>query len=126
MGDISDPNNTLLVEKGILFWDNSIVDDLKKDFVQLSPDAPNEVGDVVVYFRDLNNNGKLKGKKEMATISHSARVYDVDSEGYTTSVIAKCGQDGISINHPRAPGYYFFKTEHGEIPPDVAYFRRKK
>ena len=35
-----------------------------------------------------------------------ARWYSVDLKGNTTSVISKMGQEGISINHPRAPGFY--------------------
>lgn len=46
----------------------------------------------------------------------------VDKQGNTTLVEGKMGQQGLSKNHPRAPGYY--ETSSGGTPTSRAYFRK--
>ena len=53
-------------------------------------------------------------------IIHSAVVVEVDDEGYTTVVRAKCGESMISENHPDAPYYY---DMYKGTKPCRAYFR---
>ena len=55
------------------------------------------------------------------SIVHSAVVYSVDSNGYTKLVISKRGNEAISINHPRAPGFYQYSNNGLETAR--AYFR---
>ena len=51
-------------------------------FDQLDNNEPNKKGDRVLYYVDSNQNG------------------------YTTVVVSKLGEGGISFNHPRADGFY--------------------
>jgi len=67
---------------------------------------------------DANNNGQYDPGE---TIDHSAVVHKVNENGYTTEVIGKMGQAGISINHPNAPGYY--NTNAAGQTTSRAYFR---
>jgi RHS repeat-associated protein len=85
-------------------WDNTPEDDLKEQrAVQLHSDVRNKPGDKVIYFDDTNNDGKYD---EGEPIYHSAIVSKTDKWGYTVEVTGKMGQNGISTNHPSAPGYY--------------------
>lgn len=112
-GDPSDPRNDPNVPK----WDNN-PDNNISDYTQLNSNDPNKKGDRVIYYTDANGNGKYdKGEN----IEHSAIVNTVDKNGYTTNVIGKMGQGGISINHPRAPGYY--STDGNGNATNRAYFR---
>ena len=67
-----------------------------------------------------NNDSQYNYGEE---IIHSAIVYSVDLKGNTTSVISKMGQEGISINHPRAPGFY---DNYKGYSTSRAYFRKKQ
>lgn len=117
-GDISDPENSLLIQNGITKWDNNPADDIKSTQAkQLSNQDPNKTGDIVIYFLDNNNNGKYDDGE---FIEHSAVVKDVDKDGNTITVIGKMGEDAISENHPAAPGYY--QTD-GDKKVSRAYFR---
>jgi RHS repeat-associated protein len=100
-------------------WDNNPENNMS-DYILLNNNEPNEVDDRVVYYIDNNSDG-LYQKGEH--IVHSAIVWKVDKEGYTTEVISKMGQDGISRNHPRAPGFY--ETHNGQ-KTNRAYFRETK
>jgi hypothetical protein len=119
-------------------WVDDPSDRIEQVAYQLSSDAPNVVGDRVIYYVDMDGNGQYdKGE----FIFHSAIVVEVDSEGYTTLVKAKLGQYGIYANHPAAPGYYDraivpygYKDKSGRISmrwidlgsTKRAYFRMKK
>ena len=105
-------------------WDNSPADDIiEQGAVQLGANENNIPGDKVIYYYDKNGNGVYDAGE---FIAHSAVVQTVDEEGYTTTVIGKMGEDGISVNHPCAPGYYEGETNRktGEFTPySRAYFR---
>ncbi len=124
-GDASDPANRELVKIGAKKWDNDPTNNMKK-YKQLDPNAPNQAGDKVVYYVDENNNGKFdKGKDK---VIHSATVVKADGAGNPELVRGKMGQDGLSTNHPRAPGYYD-KAENkkgDEVSTSRAYFRKKE
>lgn len=97
-------------------WDNS-PDNNMSGFKQLDKNEPNVKEDRVLYYVDIDKNGKYdKGEP----IAHSAVVFEVDNNGYSKTVISKMGADGISINHPDAPSFY--KTFNGEAT-SRAYFR---
>jgi hypothetical protein len=116
-GDPLDPRNADLVAAGITKWDNN-PDNNMNGYFQLDSNDPNKKGDKVIYYTDANGNGKYdKGEN----IEHSAIVNSVDKNGNTTTVIGKMGQNGISINHPRAPGYY--TTDGKGNATSRAYFR---
>ena len=100
-------------------WDNHPENNML-GYTQLNADEPNEVDDRVIYYLDENSDGKYQVGE---FIAHSAIVFQVDKEGYTTEVISKMGQDGISRNHPRAPGFY--DIYNGQ-KTSRAYFRETK
>ncbi|MBP8600443.1 MAG: RHS repeat-associated core domain-containing protein [Candidatus Saccharicenans sp.] len=120
-GDPTDPRNAELVAVGVRKWDQNPDDDIfSQGYRSLDPDAPNKPGDRVLYFVDSNGNGKYdKGEP----IIHSAIVQEVDSQGNTTLVIGKMGEQEISINHPNAPGYYD-KANDKTTPTLRNYFRK--
>ncbi len=70
---------------------------------KLDPNAPNRIGDKVVYGVDSNNNGKL----DPGEIRHSADVIKVDSLGNTQQVLSKEGSSDFVIHHPTSqqPSY---------------------
>jgi hypothetical protein len=115
-GDPTDPGNSR-VSKDYPKWDESPSDDLG-GYKQLGADEPNKSGDRVLYYVDTNNDGQYNDGEP---IPHSAIVREVDKEGNTTVVEAKNGYDGMSKNHPNAPGYYQ-QTHDGETRR--AYFRQ--
>ncbi len=85
-------------------WDNDPADDIKEQRAkQLHSDVRNRVGDKVIYYQDVDGNGKWD---EGEPIAHSAIVREVDKYGNTVTVEGKMGQAGMSVNHPGAPGYY--------------------
>jgi RHS repeat-associated protein len=85
-------------------WDNDPSDDIsQQNGQQLNANYNNKVGDIVIYYQDVDKNGKWSSGEPIA---HSALVKEVDKEGNTLAVEGKMGQAGISINHPSAPGYY--------------------
>lgn len=91
-------------------WDNNPEDDIEaQNAVQLNKDVRNIVGDKVIYFVDKDGDGTWDPSEK---IDHSALVKEIDNQGNTVTVEAKMGQDGMSINHPGAPGYY--EVEIGE------------
>ena len=103
-GDPTDPRNEFPISQGARRWDNFPDDDISEQgYIPLDSDAPNKPGDRVIYYIDKNNNGRWDKTED---IVHSAIVADVDSEGNTTLVIGKMGDQAISFNHPNAPGYY--------------------
>lgn len=119
-GDPKDYRNDALVRAGVTKRDNN-PDGNMSGYKQIDKDEPNKHGDRIIYYSDQNNNGKYdKGEN----IDHSAIVKTVDNKGNTTTVIGKMGQNGISENHPTAPGYYS-KDGQGN-PTSRAYFRSKK
>ena len=102
------------------YWDEDPSNNME-DYFQLYEDEPNIVGDRVIYYQDINGDGiyqKEGALKEFAV--HSAIVWEVDENGNTKNVISKMGRSGLSINHPRAPGFY----EGADIKR--AYFREVK
>ena len=100
-------------------WDNNPADDIKEQHArQLSNNENNITGDRLIYYTDSNNNS-IYDDGEL--ITHSAVVSTVDKDGYTITVTAKLGQDGISENHPDAPGYY--KIDENGNQTSRAYFR---
>ncbi len=117
-GDPTDPGNIGIIELyGLNRWDDNPADDIiSQNYKQLSNDEPNEFGDRVIYYIDMNGDGKYDEGDE---IVHSAVVTTVDKEGYSTTVISKMGASGTSINHPNAPGFYDNETSR-------AYFRNSK
>jgi len=118
-GDPIDPANAGIVAMGVPRWDNDPSNNIiEQGAQQLSSDEANQVGDRVIYYIDANGNGQYD---EGETIEHSAIVNSVDQEGYTTTVIGKMGQNGISVNHPNAPDYYT-TDEYGNLTKR-AYFR---
>jgi hypothetical protein len=121
-GDPNDPEYPLMLKIGIPKWDNSPANNIKEQRVQqLGTDEPNEVGDKVIYYIDSNGNGLYDDGEK---IEHSAIVNSVDKDGYTTTVIGKMGEDGISINHPNAPDYYDHDSDKNST--SRAYFRNLK
>lgn len=133
MGSIGDLNPENLscfpdipVVDGVVIsrWDSNPTDDIiEQGAIQLGANDNNIPGDRVIYYSDDNNNG-IYDVGEF--IAHSAIVYTVDKDGYTTTVIGKMGPDGISINHPCAPDYYesgYNPCTKKEVPFSRAYFR---
>ena len=108
-------------------WDNNPADDIKEqNAIQLGKDENNIPGDIVIYYTDANANGQYDDGE---FISHSAVVKTVDDEGYTQTVVGKLGQDGISENHPDAPGYYqetYNPETNKNEEQSRAYFRRQQ
>ena len=108
-------------------WDNNPADDIiEQGAIQLDVNDNNIPGDRVIYYSDANKDGIYNDGEY---ISHSAIVKDVDKNGYTTLVISKMGENGISENHPCAPGFYETDTDpcSGKIVTlSRAYFRLPK
>jgi hypothetical protein len=121
-GDPKDPANAELVKQGITKWDEDPANNiLESGAVQLATDAANQVDDRVIYYVDANKDGKWEKGEQ---IEHSAIVTAVDKEGNTTLVTGKMGQEGISTNHPNAPGYYDKATVNDKtVSTSRAYFR---
>lgn len=119
-GDPTDPSNYEIIQKlGVVKWDNDPKNNIKGvGAVQLDKNENNLVGDRVIYYYDTNKNGIYDFGEP---IEHSAIVHKVDKDGYTTEVIGKLGETGISINHPDAPDYY--KTDQNKNKLSRAYFR---
>lgn len=120
-GDANDQNhaNDYPNAIGLTKWDNDPADDIVEQKVtQLGKNDNNKPGDKVIYFTDTNGDGKYTPGE---TIEHSAVVTKVDQNGYTTEVTGKRGQQGISVNHPTAPGYY--NTNQNGKKTTRAYFR---
>ena len=113
-GDPSDIVNPLFPK-----WDEHPENNML-GYTQLNTNEPNEVDDRLIYYIDENSDGKYQKGEQ---IVHSAIVFQVDKEGYTTEVISKMGQGGISRNHPRAPGFY---EEHNGQKTSRAYYRETK
>ena len=103
-------------------WDNDPTDDIKEQRAkQLHKDFRNKVGDKVIYYQDVNEDGVWQDDEPIA---HSALVKEIDKQGNTLTVEGKMGQAGMSTNHPGAPAYY--ETDYGEstgIKLSRAYFR---
>ena len=118
-GDPEDPRNSYPISIGAVKWDNN-PDNNMDEYSQLDFNAKNIVDDRVIYYIDSNNDSQYNYGEE---IIHSAIVYSVDLKGNTTSVISKMGQEGISINHPRAPGFY---DNYKGYSTSRAYFRKKQ
>ena len=116
-GDPTDKRNERIVKYGVTKWDDN-PDNNMGGYKQLKNSEPNKPGDRVIYYVDDNKNGQYdKGEP----IGHSAIVHKVDKEGNTTLVRSKMGENGISINHPGAPGFYdTFKFKSTKR----AYFRK--
>ena len=90
-------------------WDNNPTDDIvEQGAIQLDVNDNNIPGDRVIYYFDANKDGIYTDGEY---ISHSAIVKAVDKNGYTTLVISKMGDGGISENHPRAPKFYKKDTD---------------
>lgn len=118
--------NAFVFSIGAPRWDNDPSNNIKDSkAVQLDFNDPNVVGDRVIYYQDANGNGKWDVGE---IIDHSAKVTAVDKDGNTTLVKGKLGQDGISENHPNAPGYYnTYTTSDGRLHlTSRAYFRLPK
>lgn len=121
-GDPEDPHNTDVVAVGAKKWDNDPTNNMK-GYKQLDANAPNQEGDRVIYYVDQNHNGKFDKKKDK--VVHSAIVTKVDAEGNPELVRGKMGQNGLSTNHPRAPGYYDKDFDTGAAT-SRAYFRKEE
>ncbi len=111
-GDPTDPLN----QKGGTGpnWDQSPLDDMRSDGVQLSPDEPNQLGDIVLYGNDLDGNGRLD---QVAEIDHSATVTAVDAEGNTIRVESKEGDGSVWDHHP-----YDQNPQYG---PTIEWWRKR-
>lgn len=118
VGDPLDPRNEYPVSIGAIRWDNN-PDNNMTEFVQLDNNEPNKELDRVLYYVDTNHNGKYDPGE---IIEHSAVVWEVDSNGYTTVVVSKLGQGGISFNHPRADSFYGYSPS-ARSNTSRAYFR---
>ena len=101
-GDPLDPRNAYPLSLGAYRWDNN-PDNNMAGFEQLDNNEPNKKGDRVLYYVDSNQNGIYDPGE---VIEHSAVVWEVDQNGYTTVVVSKLGEGGISFNHPRADRFY--------------------
>jgi RHS repeat-associated protein len=112
-------NNRDLVKAGIPKWDDHPGRDVsEKGLKQLGANENNKKGDRVIYFIDINKDGKYEPGE---VIEHSSIVTKVDKNGNTTEVAGKMGQGAISDNHPDAPGYY--KDDGNGNKTTRAYFR---
>ena len=117
-GDIEDMRNDPEYPR----WDKN-PDNNMADFDQLDPNTPNQIGDRVLYYVDENQDGEYNQGEPTV---HSAVVWEVNEQGYTTLVISKMGQWGISINHPQASGFYDRETNSlFSRKTSRAYFRHK-
>ena len=104
-------------------WNNDPTNDiLEQGARQMLNTENNQVGDRVIYYYDENGSEKYEPGEP---IVHSAIVEEVDVNGYTTLVKAKCGEGPITVNHPDAPNYYStYKDPAGESHKTRrAYFR---
>ena len=101
-GAPTDKRNERIVKYGVTKWDDN-PDNNMGGYKQLKNSEPNKPGDRVIYYVDDNKNGQYD---KVEPIGHSAIVHKVDKEGNTTLVRSKMGENGISINHPGAPGFY--------------------
>ena len=104
-------------------WNNDPTNDiLEQGARQMLNTENNQVGDRVIYYYDENESKKYEPGEP---IVHSAIVEEVDVNGYTTLVKAKCGEGPITVNHPDAPNYYStYKDPAGESHKTRrAYFR---
>ena len=104
-------------------WNNDPTNDiLEQGARQMLNTENNQVGDRVIYYYDENGSEKYEPGEP---IVHSAIVEEVDVNGYTTLVKAKCGEGPITVNHPDAPNYYsIYKDPAGESHKTRrAYFR---
>jgi RHS repeat-associated protein len=117
-GDPSDSRNRVPVSLGVTGWDDNPDDDMG-GHKQISPKKANIKGDRVIYYIDSNRDGKWS---QGEYIVHSAIVVGVDKKGYTITVKSKMGFDGLSTNHPNAPGHYENFQGHNT---SRAYFRKK-
>lgn len=114
-GDPDDPSNKNIKDIFPL-WDNDPTNNIKElNAKQLGSDEDNIVGDRVIYYDDENKNGQWDAGEH---IYHSAIVYKVE-DGYTVEVDSKLGFEGISKNHPRAPGFFNnWSRAYFRIPED--------
>jgi hypothetical protein len=80
-------------------WDRYGDDDLALT-QRLDDDEPNRFHDIVAYGRDTDGDGFL----DLNEVLHTGRVIGTDSEGNTTKVIGKFGNDAVHIHHPAARG----------------------
>lgn len=97
----------------------------------LSADEPKQVGDRVIYFYDVNDDGKYN--PELAEdgynfeASHSGIVTKV-VDGQVDEVVSKGGSGGVRYTHPAWPDDHFnqpYVEKDIEIPVSRAYYRRK-
>ncbi len=98
-----DPN--VLPVPGNPRWDNSAIDDMQVATRLGNSDTP-QVGDVVVYGRDLDGNGLINTAAEAG---HSALVTRVVN-GQVTEVRSKPGEAGEINHHPNDP---FIRAQYG-------------
>lgn len=124
-GDPKDPSNSEIVDV-LPKWDQSPANNAA-EAQELSFDAPNQVGDVVVYFNESEDRGKPSGKVEA---THSAVVIKVDECGNAELVMSKWGERGGYIHHPRdVPTIYSLQdktatTSDGKAYDTRVYFRK--
>ena len=119
-GDPLDPANADFVRAGITRWDQDPTNNFSKAKA-LSFNAPNKVGDKLVYFAWDN---------DLKTVvpTHSAIVTKVVG-GRTVEVTSKWGQAPLYQHHPRdIPSIYgntnpTFKAPDGKIYPSRIYYR---
>jgi hypothetical protein len=96
--DGQDPNARVVI--GSPRWDESALDDMANAMLLGENDTP-KVGDVVVYAKDLNGDGKIDNKMEA---THSALVTSVGFGGVVLSVQSKIGtHKNLVQHHPRDP-----------------------
>jgi uncharacterized protein RhaS with RHS repeats len=124
MGDPSDPGNAEPLADGYPKWDSSPMDDLE-GWIPLPFDAPNEVGDRLIYFM-------WDEKSQMVKETHSAVVKTVDKEGNTIIVTSKWGWNALYDHHPRDISNSYgtttaptFTAPDGNTYFSRVYFRKK-
>ena len=108
-GDSSDSRNDGLPPR----WDNNPSDDMA-DATKLGPKDTAKEGDVVVYGKDKNKDGKLDSDE----IDHSAKVTKVDKDGRIVRVESKEGQSNITDHHP--------SDQNSAYGNDKEYYRKRK
>ena len=114
-GDPSDPSFDPATPK----WDNggaNKVEKFREAGKALGSDEPNKLGDAVVYYSDLNHNGKADGGELKNKNVHYGTVIGVDSEGNTIRVKSKEGDGPYVEHHPR--------DQNAEYGKDREYFRK--
>lgn len=85
-------------------WNHDPANELKKNYVQVPPGSPTQVGDVILYGQDFNNNQRIDtlyespGGKLVPEIAHSAVVVEV-KDGKPVLCESKRGSEPAIVRH---------------------------